>query len=183
MPSPCSACSHAISVKAFRWRIWEKELARTTWPETHEPRGIMRPIDKATADSLSVQSFDIIKNTGHGNFVIGRNQTRARNGLSVWDWPVYSHPLPPPPHTPLFRYFFWEAWEEGAAVHRLSETDNTSSNCPSKLTDKVRRIVRSKWTPFPFQIKTYYLSHANYQTDNPSHSNNPSLVWKRPFLL
>ena len=21
MPSPCSACSHAISVKAFRWRI------------------------------------------------------------------------------------------------------------------------------------------------------------------
>ena len=29
-------------------------------------------MDKATADSLSVQSFAIIKNTGHGNFVIGR---------------------------------------------------------------------------------------------------------------
>ena len=29
-------------------------------------------MDKATADSLiSVQSFAIIKNTGHGNFVIG----------------------------------------------------------------------------------------------------------------
>ena len=79
----------------------------------------MRPIDKATADSLSVQSFDIIKNTGHGNFVIGRNQTRARNGLSVWDWPVYSHPLPLPPHP--FSNFFWD---EGAAVHRLSETAN-----------------------------------------------------------
>ena len=37
-------------------------------------------MDKATADSLiSVQSFAIIKNTGHGNFVIGRFQTRARN--------------------------------------------------------------------------------------------------------
>ena len=42
----------------------------------------MRPMDKATADSLSVQSFAIIKNIGHGNFVIGRFQTRARNGLS-----------------------------------------------------------------------------------------------------
>ena len=27
-----------------------------------------------------------------------------------------------------------------------------------------------------FQIKTYYLSDANQQTDNPSHTNNPSLV-------
>ena len=27
----------------------------------------MRPTDKATADSRSVQSFAIIKNTGHGN--------------------------------------------------------------------------------------------------------------------
>ena len=42
-------------------------------------------MDEATADSLSVQSFAIIKNTGHGNFVIGRFQTRARNGLSVSD--------------------------------------------------------------------------------------------------
>ena len=38
----------------------------------------MRPTDKATADSRSVQSFAIIKNTGHGNFVIGRFHTRAR---------------------------------------------------------------------------------------------------------
>ena len=33
-------------------------------------------MDKATADSLiSVQSFAIIKNTGNGNFAIGRFQT------------------------------------------------------------------------------------------------------------
>ena len=30
----------------------------------------MRPMDKVTADSLSVQSFAIIKNIGHGNFVM-----------------------------------------------------------------------------------------------------------------
>ena len=38
---------------------------------------------QANADSRSVQSFAIIKNTGQGNFFIGRFQTRARNGLSV----------------------------------------------------------------------------------------------------
>ena len=36
-------------------------------PETHQPRGIMRPTDKATVDSRSVQSFAIIKNTRHRN--------------------------------------------------------------------------------------------------------------------
>ena len=58
-----------------------KKLARTTWPETHQPREIMRPMDKATAGSFSVQSFA----TGHGDFVIGSFNTRARNGLSLWD--------------------------------------------------------------------------------------------------
>ena len=77
----------------------------------------------------------------------------------------------PPPQTPLLTIFFWG---EGAAVHRLSGTDNSSSNCPSKLADKIRRIVRSKLKPFHFQIKTHYLSDANYQTDNPSHTNGLS---------
>ena len=45
----------------------------------------MKPTDKATADSRSLQSFAIIKNTGNGNFVIGRFHIRARNGLFVWD--------------------------------------------------------------------------------------------------
>ena len=71
----------------------------------------MRPIDKATADSLSVQSFAIIKNTGHGN-VIGRFKTRAGNGLSVWS--VHSRPLP---HGHPFSDFF--SPREGAAVHKL----------------------------------------------------------------
>ena len=45
----------------------------------------MRPTDKAMADSRSVQSFAIIKNTEHGNFVFGHFHARARNGLSVGD--------------------------------------------------------------------------------------------------
>ena len=38
--------------------------------------------------------------------------------------------------------------------------------------DKVRRIVHSKLKPFHFQIEWYYLFDANYQTDNPSHTDN-----------
>ena len=59
--------------------------------------------------------------------------------------------------------------EGGGGCTRLSEMDNNpSSNCPSKLMDKVRRIVHSKLKLFHFQIKTYYLSGANNQTDNAS---------------
>ena len=170
MPRPCPAYYHAISViKAFQW-----ELAQTTLPETQKLLGIMRPTDKATADSCSAQSFAIIKNTGHENFVIGRFHTRARNGLTS-----LCTVAPCPTDTPSPIFF----WGEGAAVHRLSETDNPSSNCPSKLMDKVRRIVHSKLKLFHFQTKTYYLSDANHQTNNRSHTNNQSLVLKRPFLL
>ena len=122
--------------------------------------------------------FCIIKNTGHGNFVVGHFHTRARKWIVRLRLACVQSP--PPLQTPLFRSFFWG---EGAAVHRLFGTGNPSSNCPSKLVDKVRRIVHSKLKPFHFQIKTYYLSDANYQTDNPSHTNDPSLVWKWPFLL
>ena len=135
----------------------------------------MRPTDKATADSRSVQSVAIIKNTGHGNFVVGRFHTRARKWIIRLRLACVQSP--PPPQTPLLRFFL----REGAVVHRLSEMDSPSSNFPLKLTDKptdkVRRIVHSKLKPFHFQIKTYYLSDANYQTDN------PSLVLKQPFLL
>ena len=37
--SPCTLSSQAFSVNAFQW------LVRVTWPETHRPRGIMRPRD------------------------------------------------------------------------------------------------------------------------------------------
>ena len=73
--------------------------------------------------SRSVESFAIIKNTGHGNFVIGCFHTRATHAPS-----------------PFYDFFLLEE----AAVHRLSETDNPYPNCPSKLTNKVRWIVYSK---------------------------------------
>ena len=42
------------------------------------------------------------------------------------------------------RHAFSDFFFLGAAVHRISETDNPSSNCLSKLRDRVRRIVHSK---------------------------------------
>ena len=53
------------------------------------------------------------------------------------------------------------------------ETDNPSSKSvkidgKKKQMDKVKRIVHQKLSPFYFEIKTYYLSDANYPTDNPS---------------
>ena len=119
MPSPCSASSHAFSVNAFRWRIWENTRTdhvtqNALATQNNEAYGQ----GKVMADSLSVQSFAIIKNTGHGNFVIGRFHTTARNGLSVWDWPVHCRPLPPYTPSPIF------FWGEGAAVHRLSVRQN-----------------------------------------------------------
>ena len=130
----------------------------------------MRPVDKPTADGRSVQSFAIIKNAGHGNFLLAVFKLELE-----MDYPSETGlctVAPSPTDTPSLIFFRGE----GAAVHRLSEMDNPSSNCPSKLMDKVRRIVHSKLKLFHFQIKTYYLSDANHQTDNPSHTNNPSLV-------
>lgn len=48
--------------------------------------------------------------------------------------------------------------------------------------DKVRGIVHPKLRPFHFQIGTYYLSDANYPTDNPSQADNSSLMRIRPML-
>ena len=138
----------------------------------------MKFTDKTTPDSRPVQSFAIIKSTGHGNFVIGRFQARARNGLSVWDLSVYSHALPTDTPSPIFSE--GRGWLYTGYLERIIP----SSNCPSKLTDKVTRIVHSKLKLFHFQVKKYYLSDANHQTDNPSHTNNPSLmnVAPRPWV-
>ena len=43
-------------------------------------------------------------------------------------------------------------------------------------TDGVKWIVHPKLKWFHVQIKTYYLSDANYRTDNLSQMDNPSLV-------
>ena len=42
--------------------------------------------------------------------------------------------------------------------------------------DKVKWIVHPKLKWFHVQIKTYYLSDANYRTDNLFQMDNPSLV-------
>ena len=78
-------------------------------------------------------------------------------------------PFPTDTTSPIFS-------EGMGVIHRLSRTDNPVFKLSVQLTDKVRRIVHSKLKPFYFQIKTYYLSDANYQTVNPSHTNDPSLV-------
>ena len=130
----------------------------------------MKPKGKSRQAVVLYSPFCIIKNTGHGNFVVGRFHTRARKWIIRLRLACVQSPLP---NRHPFSVFFRG---EGAAVHRLSGTDNPSSNCPSKLADKVRQIVHSKLKPFHFQIKTYYLSGANYQTDNPSHTNDLFLV-------
>ena len=57
-------------------------------------------MDKAMADSLSVQSFAI--NTGHGNFVIGRFTLELE-----MDYPSETGlcTVAPSPLTPLLRFF------------------------------------------------------------------------------
>ena len=82
-----------------------------------------------------------------------------------------------PPPLPSRQTAPFPIFSEGMGmVHRLSRTDNPVFKLSVQLTDKVRRIVHSKLKPFYFQIKTYYLSDTNYQTVNPSHTNDPSLV-------
>ena len=135
--SDATASSHAISVKAFRWRIWEKKLARTTWPETHQRR-IMRPTDKATTDSRSVQSFAIIKNTGHGNCF-----TLAVFTLELeMDYPTETslctvNPSPTDTPSPFLLL------RGGGRLYTgyLKWLIHLQLNCPSKLTEKARRIV------------------------------------------
>ena len=130
----------------------------------------MRPTDKATADSRSVQSFAIIKSTGQGNLFLAVFTLELE-----MDYPSETSlcTVTPSPQTPLLQFFSeGRGWLYTGYLERIIP----SSNCPSKLTDKVRRIVHSKLKLFHFQIKKYYLSDANHQTDNPSHTNNPSLV-------
>ena len=64
----------------------------------------MRPMDKATANSLSVQSFSMIKNTEQGNFVIGRFQTTVELEMD-YPFQIACVQSPPPPQTPLLQFF------------------------------------------------------------------------------
>ena len=127
-------------------------------------------MDKATADGRTVQSLAIIKNTGHGNFALAVFTLELE-----MDYPSETSlctvaPFPTDTSSPIF------SEGSGRPYTGYLKRIIPSSNCPSKLTDKVRRIVHSKFKLFHFQIKTYHLSHANHQTDNPSYTNNPSLA-------
>ena len=173
MPSPCTASSHAISVKAFRWRTRSDHVTRNAlaaWNNEAFEQGNGRR-SFCTVLRVSLKTLD----TG---ILLSAVFTLE---LEI-DYPSETSlctVAPSPTDTPSPIFF----WGEGAAVHRLSEMDNPSSNCPSKLMDKVRRIVHSKLKLFHFHIKTFYPSEANQQTDNPSNTNNLSLVGKRPFVL
>jgi len=55
-------------------------------------------------------------------------------------------------------------------LRRIIHLQNRSE-LTEKQMNKVRWIVHPKLRPFHFQIKTYYLSDANYPTDNPSQTD------------
>ena len=69
----------------------------------------------------------------------------------------------------VWRQYRYEQWPF-SHYRRIIQVQNLSK-LTEKQMDKVRRIVHLKLRPFHFQIKTYYLS------DNPSQTDNPSLVW------
>ena len=113
----------------------------------------MRPTDKATADSRSVQSFAIIKNTGHVFTLELEMDYPSETSLCT------VAPFPTDTSSPIF------FWRKGRPYTGYLERIIPSSNCSSKLTDKIRRIVHSKLKLFHFQIKKYYLSDANHQPE------------------
>ena len=140
----------------------------------------MRPTDKATAAAVVPYSPSLSLKTLDTGILL----------LAVFTLELeMDHPsetslctVAPSPQTPLLRFF---SEGRGRLYTGYLERIIPSSNCPSKLKDKVRRIVHSKLKRFHFQIKTYYPSDANHQTDNPSHTNNPSLAWNvapRPLV-
>ena len=153
-PSPCTTSSQAILFEAFRWRTRSDHVTRNVLAaRNNEAYG------QGNSWQSLRQSFAIIKNTGHGNFVIGRFQIElemdylSKTSLCT----VATFPIDTP--SPIF------SEGRGRLYTGYLERIIPSPNCPSKLTDKVRRIVHSKLKLFHFQIKTYYLCDANHQTD------------------
>jgi len=49
--------------------------------------------------------------------------------------------------------------------------------------DKVRRIVHAKLRPFRFQITTYYLTDADYPTDNSSQTDKSVSSLKTAIVI
>ena len=65
----------------------------------------MRPTDKSRQTVVLCSPFCIIKNTGHGNFVVGRFHTRARKWIIRLRLPCVQSPPPPSPTDTPFQFF------------------------------------------------------------------------------
>ena len=131
--------------------------------------------DKSRQAVVLYSPFCIIKSTGRGNNVVGHFHTRARKWIIRQTLACVQSPPRPPPQTPLSVFFFCS---EGRGrlytgyLERIIHLQTVRQNWRIKSD----RLFRSKLKPFHFQIKTYYLSGANYQTDNPSHMNDLFLL-------
>ena len=158
MPSPYSASSLAISVKAFQWLTQSDHMTRKASAARNNAaygQGNCKTV-VPYSPSLSLKTL----NTGILLLAVFTLDLEM-------DHPSEKSPctVAPSPQTPLLRFF-----SEGRG--RLY----TGYLGRIILSSKVRRIVYSKLKLFHCQIKTCHLSDANHQTDNPSHTNNPSLV-------
>ena len=126
-PSPCTASSHAISVKAFRWRGVSEKITRSD----HVTQNALAARNKPTVDSRCVQSFAIIKNTEHKNFFIGRFKLELE-----MDYPSETNLCTVVPS--LHRHFLFDFfWGEGAAVRRLKQINLKRIIWTDKLSVKI----------------------------------------------
>ena len=164
MPSPCSASSQAISVKAFQWRTRSDHMTRKASAARNNAaygQGNGKTV-VPYSPSLSLETLDM------GILLLAVFTLDQDPILDL----EMDHPsetslctVAPSPQTPHLRFF-----SEGRGRLYTGYLERII------LSSKVRRIVYSKLKLFHCLIKTYHLSDANHQTDNPSHTNNPSLV-------
>ena len=156
MPSPCSASSHAVSVKAFQWRTRSDHMTRKASAARNNAaygQGNGKTV-VPYSPSLSLKTLDT-RILLLAVFTLDLEMDRpSETSLCT---------VAPSPQTPLLRFF-----SEGRGrlytgyLERIILFFKSQADCLLKL--------------FHCQIKTYHLSDANHQTDNPSHTNNPSLV-------
>ena len=155
---------------------------RTTWPETHRPRVEWRqPLYKR---ELS-QKFSWVA-------LLQFSKGLYHLLLLIWYLKTDSFSIVVVPREAVVRYSICDTDRLFTMTVFTLETDCSSeTDKPSWKSvkidrwtmDKVRRIVHQNLKPFHFKIKSYYLSGANYPTDNPSQTDNRYLVWKRTTFL
>ena len=124
--------------------------------------------DKSRQTVVLYSPFCIIKNTGHGNFVVGRFHTRARKWIIRQTLACVQSP--PPPQTPLFRFLFLKGGGGTGYLERIIHIQTVRQNWRIKSGGL---FIQNKNHSIS---KTNYLSDANYQTYNPPHKNGLSLV-------